>query len=175
MAKVRLDDILRADAVLAGNKKLSAKEPSWFTLQNGRWAASWPVLNEKDVVLGTLNFRIDPKYKDYPSVSFIFEGRSLCRVDLAPPGMVKFNPPWAIGLPAKIEGNHVHPWQHNRDRILATGSWKLQARQQVEHAVKRVPHMLRWFAGHINLSLDGSQYGFDFTAPTNLFGGEGEQ
>lgn len=121
---------------------------------------------------GSLNFRVDPKYAEYPSVSLIFEGRHVSRLDTAPPHMVKRNPPWAFGCPASVKGNHVHTWADNRDFILRRDKWLLQARQPVEPAVKRVPHMLRWFAEHIKICLYGDQYGFDFNPKRDLLGEE---
>ncbi len=174
MSKVTLGDIHRIDLFLDAEKRLSENEPGWFTMQNGRWASTWPVIDVHGVTLGSLSFRVDPKYPDYPSVSLVYGERSVCRVDLAPPTMIKLNPPWALGLSPTVAGNHVHSWRDNRDRVLATGVWTLQARREVEHAVKRVPQMLRWFADHINLTLYGSQYGFEFKPDRNLFG-EGER
>lgn len=126
-------------------------------------------------IRGSLNFRVDPKYPEYPNLSLLFDGRPISRVDLTPDTWVKPNPIWAFGCPPSVKGNHIHTWADNRDRIGATGKWMLQARQPVPHAVKRVPQMLRWFAQHINLTLTGSQFGFDFSPNTDMFGEEASE
>lgn len=175
MSKIRQSDLVRTDVFLAGEKTLTDQEPIWFKLQNGRWAASWPVQDDLGSVKGELNFRVDPKYQDYPSLSLIFEGHPVCRIDTAPQSMVKLNPPWAFGCPPIVAGNHVHTWQDNREFILSVNNWVFQAKQPVEPAVKRVPHMLRWFANHINLQLNGPQYSFDFNPKQDMFGEEAGQ
>ena len=172
MGKISQTDLLRVDQFLACEKTLTEQEPTWGTLQNGRWFATWPVRDDLGAIRRALNFRVDPKYPDFPGVSLLFEGRSVSRVDLTPAHWVKRNPVWAFGCPSTVTGNHVHTWSDNRDRIAATGKWILQARQPVPHTVKRVPHMLRWFADHIKIGLYADQYGFDFSPKRNLFGGE---
>ena len=175
MGKISNVELLRVDEFVACEKTLTEQEPVWGALQNGRWFASWPVRDNLGAIRGSLNFRLDPKYPDYPGVSLLFEGRPVSRVDLTPSHWIKPNPPWAFGCQATVQGNHVHTWTDNRDRIAANGKWLLQARQPVPHAVKRVPHMLRWFAEHIKIGLYGSQFGFDFTPKTDMFGGESDQ
>lgn len=172
MGKISQAELLRIDEFIACEKTLTEQEPKWVTLANGRWSATWSVRDEHGATRGSLNFRVDPKYADYPCLSLIFEGRCISRVDLTPSHWVKRNPPWAITCPPKVQGNHVHTWVDNRDRVLAINKWTLQARQPVPHAVKRVPQMLRWFADHIKISLYGSQFGFDFSPKRDLLGGE---
>lgn len=172
MRKIGKSELLRVDEFIACNKTLAEQEPGWGRLQNGRWFASWPVHDDLGAIRGSLNFRVDPKYPDYPNLSLLFDGNAVSRVDLTPDSWVKLNPPWAFGCPAAVKGNHVHTWADNRDRIFTTGKWLLQARRPVPHAVRRVPHMLRWFADHINLTLSGSQFGFDFSPNTDMFGEE---
>ena len=175
MGKIRQADLLRTDEFLACEKTLVDDEPGWFKLQNGRWAAIWPVRDDLGAVRGQLNFRVDPKYSDFPSLSLLFENHPVCRLDTAPQTMVKVNPPWAFGCPPTVAGNHLHSWEDNRDFMLSVDNWILQARQPVEPAVKRVPHMLRWFAEHTNLRLCGSQFGFDFDPKRDLYGEETAQ
>lgn len=172
MGKIRQADIDRTTEFFECEKTLEEHEPCWFKLQNGRWYAVWPILDNLSNVRGALNFRVDPKYADYPSVSLIFEDHPVCRFDTAPDHVVKPNPPWAFGCPPTVRGNHIHTWQDNRDHILRIDNWLFQARQQGEPAVKRVPHLLRSFANHINLSLYGAQYGFDFNPKQDMFGAE---
>lgn len=175
MGKISNSELLRVDEFIDCEKTLTEEQPTWGTLQNGRWCAIWPVRDNLGAIRGSLNFRVDPKYTDYPGLSLIFEGRPISRVDLTPPHWSKLNPPWAFGCPPSVKGNHVHTWADNRDRIAATGKWILQARQPVPPAVKRVPQMLRWFAEYIKIDLYGTQFGFDFTPKADLFGGEADQ
>lgn len=175
MVKIKNSEISAVDDFLKGQKTLAENEPTWGKLMNGRWCAAWPIFDDLGAIKGSLNFRLDPKYPDYPTLSLIFQGRPVARIDLTPDHWVKPNPPWAFGCPSTVLGNHVHTWQDNKDRIAATGHWVLQARQPVPHAVKRVPHMLRWFAEHINLSLYAAQYSFDFSAKRDMFGEETTQ
>lgn len=175
MGKISQTELLRVDEFLFCEKTLTEQEPGWGKLQNGRWFASWPVRDNLGATRGSLNFRVDPKYPDFPTLSLLFESRTIGRIDLTPETWVKVNPLWAFGCPPNVKGNHVHTWADNRDRIAATGKWVLQARQPVPHAVKRVPQMLRWFAEHIKICLYGSQFGFDFSPKTDMFGGETEE
>lgn len=172
MGKISKAELLRVDEFVDCEKTLAEQEPQWGKLENGRWFATWPVLNDLGAIRGSLNFRVDPQYPDFPSLSLLFENHAIGRIDLTPPHWVKINPPWALGLPSSVQGNHVHVWADHRERISATGRWVLQARQPVPHAVKRVPQMLRWFAQHINISLCDTQFGFDFTPDRDLLGGE---
>lgn len=172
MGKISQAELLRADEFLGCAKTLTEQEPGWGRLQNGRWFASWPIKDDLGAIRGTLNFRVDPKYADFPTLSLLFEGRPVSRIDLTPDHWVKRNPPWAFACPATVVGNHVHTWTDNRSQIAATGRWLLQARQPVPHAVRRVPQMLRWFADYANISLYGTQFSFDFTPKQDLFGEE---
>jgi hypothetical protein len=172
MGKISQEELLRVDQFLVCEKSLTPEHPNWGTLENGRWFASWPVLDNLGAVRGSLNFRVDPRYADYPGVSLLFEGRSISRVDLTPSHWVKVNPPWALGCPHNVQGNHVHTWADNRERIAAIGQWRLQARQPVPNKVKRVPQMLRWFADHINLRLYDAQFDFDFSPRRDLLNEE---
>jgi hypothetical protein len=165
MASIREADLQRVDDFLASEKRLVEPTPEWSQLQNGRWVAVWPIREETGSVRAQLNFRLDPKYADHPSLSLIFERHAVSRIDLAPTWIRKPNPPWAINCDAMTVGNHCHSWEDNRANMLRTGSWEMPAKRQVPHAVKRVPQMLRWFAEHINLSLYPPEHGFDFDPP----------
>ena len=172
MVKITQADILRADQFIDCEKTLTDEQPIWVTLENGRWSASWPVRDDLGATRGSLNFRIDPKYPDYPNLSLLFEGRSISRIDLTPSHWIKRNPPWALGCPPIVRGNHVHTWADNRARIVTVEKWVLQARQPVPPAVKRVPQMLKWFANHVKIRLSGDQFHFDFSPRRDLLGGE---
>lgn len=160
------------DTFLAAPKRLEGGPPEWR--QNERpddMTANWNVVDDMDVVSAQLRFRLSRLAREYPSVSLIFRGNCIWRLDLCRPTQMKFNPPWAtkLGLPPSFLGSHCHTWADNRDHVAMSGVWNLAARRPVEPALRRVEQMLPWFAGQVGIQLEAEQRRFDAPPIASLF------
>jgi len=165
-------DVADVDRFLAEQKVLSIPVPSWTPSNRpNELQAIWPIEDDIGIRRGELRFRVHRLRTDSPSVSVIFRGNSIARLDVVPLGECKMNPPWAyiLGLPPEACGPHIHSWADNREHVQRSQVWELPARRPVEHGLRRVPQMLPWIADSAGISLTPEQR--DFVAPgrTELF------
>jgi hypothetical protein len=101
-------DMAAVDAFLADNpKSLAGPAPEFGVGPVSRhgeyeWRANWPIADSVGVVgSGTLRFVIRPGLSLGPSISVIFNGQAIARLDFVPPHECESNPLWAgyVGLP----------------------------------------------------------------------------
>ena len=174
MAAASDDDLRAVDTFLAGAKRLEGGLPEWVASERpDDVTANWNIVDDLDIVRGSLRFRLSRLAVDFPSVSLIFRQNCVWRVDLVPPGNLKRNPPWAseFGLPASFRGSHCHAWADNRAYIGRAGWVGLPAHRPVEPALRRVRQMLPWIADHVGIQLTPEQRTFDAPARAQLFEG----
>jgi hypothetical protein len=172
MAVISEIELQAVDEFLVAPKRLEGDPPQWLQSQRpDDVLANWNIVDHLGVVSGQMRFRLSKLAPEYPSVSLIFRGNAVWRVDLCPPDVQKFNPPWAIALrlPASFNGSHCHTWADNRDHIGRTGIWKLDARRPVEIALRRVRQMLPWIADRVGIELTAAQRQFDAPPRSDLF------
>jgi len=173
MLSVRPEDIEEVDSFLAVPKTLEGGHPPW-TESTGpnQIHAIWNIADDVGIVRAHLRFRVSPMHPGTPSVSLVFEGNAVYRLDLEDDATIKRNPPWAaqFGLPAYVSGSHVHCWEHNRQHIQETGRWELPCRHQLNPQLRRVPQALAWMADRVGIHLEHEQRGFDIPPRSHLFG-----
>lgn len=138
-------------------KVLDGFQPRWVSSSGYRtYQLSWNILEEKTgVTRSHLRISVPEFNADYPSMSLIFRGKPVSRLDTAPTSECKPNPPWAwtVGLPHQVCGSHIHSWQDNRGCIERSGLWELPARRPVEDDVEGLTKMFFWFCDHINVRI----------------------
>jgi hypothetical protein len=165
-------DLADVDRFLGETKVLAAPIPQWTpSTRPNELQAVWAIEDDIGIRRGELRFRVPTLRTDSPSVSVIFRGNSVARLDVVPLDECKMNPPWAhiLGLPPEACGPHIHSWDDNREHVWRAQMWVLPARRPVEHGLRRVTQMLPWIADSVGISLTPQQR--DFVAPgrTELF------
>ena len=152
------DQLVRVDRFLNSSAKvLEAYQPHWLHMPGYRdYQLSWPIL-EEDIGLtrAHLRFRLPDQDFRFPSISLIFQGARIARVDRADPDVCKPNPPWAarLGLPPHICGTHAHVWKDNRAHVALSGEWQQPARRQVDTELADLDAMFFWFCEHISVRI----------------------
>ena len=172
MAAISDSDLAEVDRFLESKKRLADAIPVWGpSPRPGEMQAVWSIIDDLGVVRANLRFRLSVTSREQPSVSVIFRGNSVTRLDIVPIKVCEDNPPWAarIGLPAKVCGSHCHTWRDNRWHIERSGIWEMPCRRPVESALRRIPQMLPWIAEAAGVELSPEQRLFDIPPKTELF------
>jgi hypothetical protein len=158
-------------AFLAEEKRLDGiptwRESSW----PGEMDAVWTIQDSLDITRATLRFRCPRAARAWPSISLIFRGNPIWRIDLVSPDTWKPNPPGAasLGLPAQVRGSHSHTWHDNRGHLLSQDLWSLPYRRPLPIAIRRLPQAIASLAAEVKLLLEPYQRGFDVPPQTDLF------
>jgi hypothetical protein len=168
-------EIAEVDAFLAGAKQLQALEggfPVWGTSHwDRKLGAVWNIENSSGAVAAQLRFHCRRAEPPLPSISLIFQGRPVWRVDLAPSHARHPNPTWAsqVGAPAFVDGSNEHSWTDNREFLRRAPEWReLPCVRALPSQIRRLSQMLPWFAGRINLGFSPEQRGFDVPPQAEL-------
>jgi hypothetical protein len=165
-------EIDEIDAFLCEPKRLQGSPPLWQKASWGDdWEAIWNIEDSLGIVRGQLRCRFPRPYREFPSLSIIFRGNPVYRVDFTPPEICKSNPLTAAlhGLPARVCGSHCHTWEDNRDFVLSADIWWLPCRRPIQPQIRRLPQALYWLADQVNLEVGSEQRGFDVPPQTDLF------
>lgn len=146
------------DSYLANTAKvLDSYQPHWVYQPGYRdHQIGWPILEEDSgKTRSKLQFRIPEMHPEYCSISLVFRGSIVCRVDKDAVDVCKANPPFAanLGLPHQVCGPHVHGWHDNREYIAKSGIWDVPARRPVEEKIDGIDSMFFWFCNHINVRI----------------------
>ena len=117
-------DVSQVEAFLADAKTLRGAPPLWQqSPRPPEFEATWNIEDSTGALAGQLRFRCPKEYRASPSISVIFRGSPVTRLDLETAGIVHINPPDAhrYGLTPKspVTGSHIHSWADNRDYVLA--------------------------------------------------------
>ena len=147
-----VDNFLTDDA-----KILDGYQPHWgYNSGYGDFQLSWPIRElSGDRVRAQVRFRLSEGDFRFPSVSLIFRGTPVCRLDLAPSHVCKPNPRSAVqyDLPALVCGNHCHEWETNRSHVWQSGRWELPIRTDIADEMTGLDQMLRWFCEKICVTI----------------------
>jgi hypothetical protein len=101
-------DIEEIDAFVAEPKHLQGPLPQWrVSTRPGEYEATWNIEDSIGIVRAQLRFRCPKANRSCPSVSLVFRGSPIWRIDLELPDVWKLNPLDAqtIGLPARLQGS----------------------------------------------------------------------
>jgi hypothetical protein len=91
-------DIDEIDAFYAEAKRLQGPAPLWTENSRGELSASWNIEDSIGIVRAHFRFRCPKFFRQWPSLSLIYRGNLVCRVDLVPQSESKPNPIGAASL-----------------------------------------------------------------------------
>lgn len=139
----------KADTFMAAPKSLRGLWPTWSRgSRRNQLVGIWPVEEDgRDESRGYLVFSLFIWALDQPSVSLIFLGREVCRLDVKRSHDQDENPEYALqlGLPKTVNGTHIHPWGHNRDYILSEMSpekWGIPIKMSISQSTRSLKQIL---------------------------------
>jgi hypothetical protein len=158
------------DDFLTTQKWLFGAQPIWrqngsFDRLDGRW-----VINEAgDVSRAYLAFRLNRVSTNEPSVTLVFRGKPICRVDIKPIEDSDGNPPQArkFDLPGQVYGPHIHRWDYNREYVLKAlppNEWDIPIKQQISPSTQTLGHILAMICTQCEIEFTPEQR--DVTPPT---------
>lgn len=164
------------DNFLVASKSLKGTEPIWR--ENGRpdqLDAKWPILEANDVSRAHLTFRFNRVSTGEPSVSLIYKGKKVCRVDIKWPTDVDGNPLQAaeFGLPGEVRGSHVHKWEYNRKYVLESlppDEWEIPIKEEISQSTQKLGHLLAFICDTCGVSFTPEQRELSPPDKMDLFG-----
>ncbi len=164
-------DIDEVDAFFAEAQRLQGPPPLWTENSRGELSASWSVEDSIGIVRAHFRFRCPKFSRQWPSLSLIYRGNLVCRVDLVPQSESKPNPIGAasLGLPPMVIGSHFHGWTDNREYVRSAGLGRMPYRRPLPPQVRRLSQAIYWLANEINLAIEQDQRGFDVPPQGSLF------
>lgn len=169
-------EIVEIDAFIDDvGKHLLGTLPAWRpSPRPGELSANWGIEESDGRSRAELRFRCpDVERQSECSISVLFRGRLIHRVDVVPNHIRKPNPAAALklGLPAKIDGPHAHEWRNNRDIVRRNGQFgTLPCRSQLPPQVTKLSQALAELAKQINLQLPPEAHAFEVPPKATLFG-----
>lgn len=136
-------------------KQLDGRQPDWKKTDRGDFQAIWSIIEVDLRIRSHLRFRVHPDHIDYPSISLIFAGNNISRIDLVSEDTCEPNPIAAarLGLPAIVCGPHVHGWNDNKDFVLQSGSWELPVRAPIGDQLRTIEKMFLWFCNEVGINM----------------------
>ena len=107
--------LIKIECFLADPDKILADpQPNWVhQTEYGDWQLTWPITEEASgVTRANLKLRIHEGYIEHPSISLVFRGHIVMRLDKVRDTEEKRNPVEAdrLGLAAWVKGTHIHGW-----------------------------------------------------------------
>lgn len=171
--KVRLCDEI--DRFIVAPKSLLGQQPSWRP--NGtsdRVDGRWLIEEDIGVTRAYLAFRVNRISTGEPSVSLIFEGRPICRIDIKPADEEDGNPPQAMrfGLPGQVCGSHIHRWPYNREYVLEAlplDQWEIPIKEPISAATSTLGHIVAMICDHCRIGFTPEQRDLCLPARGSLF------
>lgn len=167
-------DIAEIDAFIAEQKSLQDLEgasPEWQDGYPGELSATWNIVDSVGIVRAQLRFRCPVHKPQFPSISLIYKGSLITRLDLVSQDECKPNPHDAamFGLPPRVCGPHWHPWAFNRSYVETAGFGRMPYREPLPPQVRKLPQAMLWLAKNLNLSIAPDQRDFDVPPQGELF------
>lgn len=171
--KIRLCDEI--DEYLGSPKSLKGQQPIWR--ENGRLDqvdAKWPVIEAGGISRSHLTFRYNRVSTGEPSVSLIYKGKKVCRVDIKPEAVSDGNPPQAakLGLPPYVYGTHIHKWRNNRQYVLEAlplDEWEIPIKEEISQATQKLGHLLAYICSECSIEFTAEQRELNPPAREELF------
>lgn len=161
------------DAFLAETKTLHGDLPQWGPSSRPRdLQAAWPLADSAGVIRAEIRCRCERNDRTAISLSVIYRGQPIWRVDLEAPSVRHTNPPWAalVGRPPVIYGSHSHAWPDNVEHLRGMPpEWDLPCRRSLPVAIRRLPQLLPWFADAVHINLAPQHRAFDVPPQADLF------
>lgn len=117
---------------------------------------SWQILEEDSgLIRSRLQLRMPEQNSQFCSISLLYQGNAVCRIDLDSTDVCKQNPVWAArqNLPPLVCGPHIHTWGDNKGYILDNGVWDIPARRGINQKIDGIEDMFFWFCEHINVRI----------------------
>lgn len=156
----RLAEIQQIDRFLSDEKRLYGAPPefgpsNFHRRRNPEWTAVWPVEGSSGAVdVGQLRIVVRLG-EERPSIALTFRGQCITRLDFVPADECEDNPPFAVkyGLPSRVCGPHIHPWETNRNHLTEHELWDLPLREPLPPQIRRFEQAFPWFADRIKLTL----------------------
>jgi hypothetical protein len=167
MANPSAAEIAEIDEFMVLPKWLDGGRPLWkpssFHKREGNeYEAIWSIKDDLGIVgKGQLRFTFRPWNRLHPSISLVFGQRPVMRLDFEDEIKCESNPLYAVRLPARVCGNHVHTWEANRNHISSQDIWTLTCREPLPPQVRKLDQGLGWLADYANIKLEPDQYGFE--------------
>lgn len=167
------EELAEVDRFLSERKYLSDGLPIWQEIsRRGQIEAIWNIVDELGISQAHLRFSVLHQQRDEPSVSIIFKGQPIWRLDVVDPTFCKDNhlEAMSLGLPSRICGSHCHSWKDNRSYVAKNGFGVIPVRRPVQAQLRRVSQMLPWLADETSIELTPDQRRFDGPSHQDLFG-----
>ena len=168
----RIAEVEAVDEFLREPKTLQGPPPSWGDSEwSGEHTSSWIILDEFDAPRGQIRFTARKTDTSVASISVLFQGKSVWRIDLDYDHVCHPNPHdgHLQGLDATVCGSHSHGWDINRSLLLAQDVWTLRYRRGLAKTIRRLGQALLWLCTEINITIEPEQRGFDGPSRADLF------
>lgn len=151
--------ITSIDEFLAGDKFLDGLHPEWGEGYLGVQQFKWNIVDSLGVGLRS---HLDVSLKatlDRPTVTLIFQGHPVYRLDVVPNEEEKPNPPWAaaLKLPNYVKGTHTHPWYANREHVAQNWDKTLPCREPLDQKMIKLGHVIAHVAESLNITMTTEQ------------------
>jgi hypothetical protein len=164
-----VDDI---DAFIVEAKTLQGPHPQWsLSTRPRQHEATWNVADALGIVRAHLRFRCNHGNRLCPSLSLVFGGAPIWRIDLEEASIRKFNPPDAaiLGLLPTFLGSHEHRWRDNREYVRTQAAGTLPYRRPLPPQIRQLHQAIHHLANQINMVLSADQFGFEVPPQQELF------
>ena len=168
-----------ADAFLLAEKWLREGQPDWEPGSHpNQMIAMWSIDEEdRDESRAYLVFSVYKATRDQPSVSLIFLGREICRVDVKPHDAEDGNPAEAMlfGLPMTVHGSHIHLWKFNRAHILREkrpDEWNIPVKTPISRLARKPRHILACICNYCGIYATSEQRDFNPPKRKDFAGGK---
>lgn len=165
-------EVAAVDTFLASPKHLYGAPPEFGPTNFHRkglpeWQAVWPMADEDGVLTGA-ELRVVARPGPFPSLSVIWSGQAVTRLDICAETECKPNPLWAgaLGALPQVCGPHLHSWELNRGHNLNITGWEIPCREPLQPQIRRFEQAFPWLMDRINVALTPEQRVFD--TPANL-------
>ena len=150
--------VVEVDGWIGGYKTFDSYQPAWQPVKGrGRdWQARWPLVDQNDIASGFVVFEADAGFTEI-SISVIYRGSPVYRLDLCPPGQQHGNEfvarKYAPDLPRKFTGSHIHGWEDTRGWVKDHGLGEMPLRRPLENPPTDFDEAFEFVAKAVNITV----------------------